>query len=86
MADQYISVLLTMNQAQAGALVKFANQVALSEIERMAKDYKEFDLIKDGIDQLLKAFYEAGCSLPEPIWGQPSADMKQAQSNNLPLR
>jgi hypothetical protein len=86
MADQYISILLTMHQAQAGALVKFANQLALSEIGRKAKDHEELDLIKGGIDQLVKAFYAAGCSVPEPIWGQPGAHLKPVQSNSLPLR
>jgi hypothetical protein len=86
MAERYLSILLTMHQTQAGALVKFANQVALSEIGRTSKDHEELDLIKGGIDQLVKAFYAAGCSVPEPLWGQPGAHLKPAPSNNLPLR
>jgi hypothetical protein len=86
MANQYISVLLTMHQAQAAALVKFATHVALSEIGRTAKNHEELDLIKGGINQWVKAFYAAGCSVPVPIWGQPGAHLKPAHSNNLPLR
>jgi hypothetical protein len=61
--------LLTMHQAQAGALGKFANQVALPEIGRTAK-----------------AFYAAGDSVPEPLWGQPGARLKPAHSSNLALK
>jgi hypothetical protein len=68
MAGRYIFMLLTMHQAQAGALVKFANQLALSEIGRMAK-----------------AFYAAGCSVREPIWGQRGTHLEPAHSSNFAL-
>jgi hypothetical protein len=83
MAERYISILLTMHQAQAGALAKFATHIALSEIGRTAKDHEELDLIKGDIDQWVKAFYAAGCRLPEPIWGQPGTHLNSSAQHGL---
>lgn len=64
MPGQRVSILLTMNQAQAAALAKFAKHVACTEVRRVATDDKEADLMLDGIDRLLKALNDAGYSSP----------------------
>lgn len=84
MPEKYISVLLTMNQAQAAALVKFANHVGMSAVRKTAKNRKEAALMKDAIGRLLKAFGDAGYSLPNPLWSQPHSDTEQAQTDKSP--
>ncbi|MDB5742521.1 MAG: hypothetical protein JWR68_836 [Polaromonas sp.] len=64
MPQQQISILLTMNQAQASALVKLLKQVAFAEVERVAADEEEVELMRDAIQQVLKAINEAGYSSP----------------------
>jgi hypothetical protein len=78
MTDNYVSILLTMEQAQAAALAKFANYVGMQAVRKTAEDASGAPLIRHAIDQLLKAFHDAGHHLLPPIWGQPDSDIEQA--------
>lgn len=59
MPNQYISFLITLNQAQTAALVKLLKHVDFTEIERVATDEKEIDLMRDSLDRVLKAVRHA---------------------------
>jgi hypothetical protein len=64
MPQQQISILVTMNQAQAIALAKFLKQVAFAEVAKVATDPQELDLMRDAVGQVLKAVNDAGYNSP----------------------
>jgi hypothetical protein len=84
MPDHYVSILLTMDQAQAAALAKFANCVGMPAVRKTAEDDSEAALMAVAIDRLCKAFHDAGHHLPPPIWGQPGSETSSKLKRTTP--
>ena len=71
MVSKYVSILVTMQTAEAVALVKFAKSVSVTAVRRTAKNSKESVTMQNALDRLLQALRDAGYGLPGTTLVQP---------------